>query len=45
MAVGYVSKECATPDPQLAAEILGEMWEATVLDGPAYDANGLHMRA
>ena len=26
MVMGYVSKECATPEPQLAAEILVEMW-------------------
>ena len=26
MAMGYVSKECATPGTQLAAEILDEMW-------------------
>ncbi len=45
IAIGYVSKKCATPGKQLAAEILGEMWGVTVLDGPAFDANGLHIRA
>ena len=45
MVMGYVSKECTTPRTQLAAEILDEMWGVTVLDGPAFDANGLHMRA
>ena len=44
-ARGYVNNECAMPGTQLAAEILGEMCGATVLDGPAYDANSLRMRA
>jgi dimethylglycine dehydrogenase len=45
MAMGYVSSECAAPGTRLAVEILGEMREATVLGGPAYDANGANMRA
>ena len=45
MAMGYVSSECAAPGTRLAVEILGEMRVAKVLGGPAYDANGAHMRA
>ena len=45
MAMGYVSSGCAAPGTMLDVEILGELHEATVLGGPAYDANGAHMRA
>ncbi len=45
LAMGYVSSDCAAPGTVLAVEILGEMYEATILGGPAYDANGAHMRA
>ena len=45
LAMGYVSSDCAAPGTVLAVEILGEMYEATILGGPAYDANGAQMRA
>jgi dimethylglycine dehydrogenase len=43
--MGYVSSDCAAPGTVLAVEILGEMYEATILGGLAYDANGAQMRA
>ena len=45
MAMGYVSAEHALPGSTLQVEILGEMYDAEVLGGPIYDANGANMRA
>ncbi|MES0824989.1 GcvT family protein [Ruegeria sp. SCP11] len=44
MAMGYVATECAAPETKLQVEILGEFYEAEVLGGPLYDANGANMR-
>ncbi len=44
MAMGYVATEHAAPDTELQVEILGEMYNARVLGGPIYDANGANMR-
>ena len=45
MAMGYVGAEHAVPGSTLQVEILGEMYDAEVLGGPIYDANGANMRA
>jgi len=45
MAMGYVRAECAEAGTMLQVEILGEMYDAEVLGGPLYDANGANMRA
>ena len=45
MAMGYVAAEHAVPGSLLQVEILGEMYDARVLDGAIYDANGANMRA
>jgi|TARA_B110000967_G_scaffold111946_1_gene114615 dimethylglycine dehydrogenase len=45
MAMGYVNTACAVPGTLLDVEILGVMYPARVLDGPAYEANGANMRA
>ena len=45
MAMGYVATEHAVPGASLQVEILGEMYDAEVLGGPIYDANGANMRA
>ncbi|MEM9852463.1 MAG: glycine cleavage T C-terminal barrel domain-containing protein, partial [Pseudomonadota bacterium] len=45
MAMGYVAAEHSAPDTDLQVEILGELYDARVLGGPVYDANGAHMRA
>ena len=45
MAMGYVATEHAAPGTALQVEILGEFYDAEVLGGPIYDANGANMRA
>ena len=45
MAMGYVARDSAVAGTKLQVEILGEMYDAIVLGGPAYDANGANMRA
>ena len=45
MAMGYVASEHANPGNKVTVEILGEFYEAEVLGGPIYDANGANMRA
>jgi len=45
MAMGYVRADCAAPGTRLQVEILGQFYDAEVLAGPAYDANGAHMRS
>ena len=45
MAMGYVATEHANPGNKVTVEILGEFYEAEVLGGPIYDANGANMRA
>ncbi len=44
MAMGYVTTESAAPGTKLQVEILGEFYDAEVLGGPLYDANGANMR-
>jgi dimethylglycine dehydrogenase len=44
MAMGYVKTACAAAGTRLQVEILGELYEAQVLGGPVYDANGANMR-
>ena len=44
MAMGYVAAEHAVAGTKLQVEILGEMYDAEVLAGPLYDANGGLMR-
>ncbi len=45
MAMGYVASDHAAPGATLQVEILGETYDAEVLGGPIYDANGANMRA
>ena len=45
MAMGYVTAEHAAPGTRLQVEILGEMYDAEVLGGPIYDANGSRMQS
>jgi len=45
MAMGYVAAEHANAGSQVQVEILGEMYDAEILGGPIYDANGANMRA
>ena len=45
MAMGYVDATHAVPGSKLQVEILGEFYDAEVLGGPIYDANGANMRA
>ncbi|WP_170560251.1 GcvT family protein [Ruegeria atlantica] len=45
MAMGYVASGSAAPGSKLQVEILGEFYDAEVLGGPLYDANGSNMRA
>ncbi len=44
MAMGYVNTDHALPGSELKVEILGELYDAEVLGGPVYDANGANMR-
>jgi len=44
MAMGYVAAAHAAAGTKLQVEILGEMYDAEVLAGPIYDANGGLMR-
>ncbi len=44
VAMGYVKSEFAAPGTILQVEILGELYDATVLGAPLYDANGANMR-
>ena len=44
IAMGYVSAAHAAPGTTLQVEILGELYNAKVLDGPIYDPNGANMR-
>lgn len=44
LAMGYVETKHALPDTNLQVEILGVMYDAEVLGGPIYDANGANMR-
>ncbi len=45
MAMGYVATEHAAAGTKVQVEILGEMYDAVILAGPLYDANGANMRA
>ena len=45
MAMGYVATEFAAPGTTLQVEILGNFYDALVLAGPIYDANGANMRS
>ena len=45
MAMGYVTAEFAAPGTTLQVEILGNFYDAQVLSGPIYDANGANMRS
>ena len=45
MAMGYVATEFAAPGTTLQVEILGRLYDAEVLSGPIYDANGVYMRS
>ena len=45
MAMGYVSADMASPGQVIQVEIIGMMYNAKVLGGPIYNANGAHMRA
>ena len=45
MAMGYVNADMASPGQVLQVEIMGVMYDAEVLGGPVYDANGAHMQA
>ena len=45
MAMGYVAAEFASPGTTLQVEILGRFYDAEVLSGPIYDANGFNMRS
>ena len=45
IAMGYVATEFATPGTKLEVEILGDCYDALVLAGPIYDANGANMRS
>lgn len=45
MALAYVSTQYSTPDTNLQVEILGQMCDAVVQGGPAYDGNGARMRS
>jgi dimethylglycine dehydrogenase len=45
MAMGYVADEFAAPGTTLQVEILGNFYDAEVLSGPIYDANGFNMRS
>ena len=42
--MGYVQAECAEAGTILQVEILGTLYNAEVLSGPIYDANGSNMR-
>ena len=44
MAMGYVESACAVAGTKLEVEILGAFYEAEVIDGAIYDANGANMR-
>jgi dimethylglycine dehydrogenase len=45
MAMGYVETAYAVPGSTVQVEILGHMYDAEILCGPLYDANGANMRA
>jgi len=45
LAFAYVDPEYAEPGTIFDIEILGEQCQATVLDGPVYDANNERLRA
>ena len=45
IAMGYVATEFATLRTKLEVEILGDCYDALVLAGPIYDANGANMRS
>ena len=45
MAMGYVATEFAAPGTTLQVEILGRFYDAEVLSGLIYDANGVYMRS
>lgn len=45
MAMGYVAAEHAVAGTNVQVEILGEVYDAEILGGPIYDANGANMRA
>ena len=45
IAMGYVSTEFAAPGTKLEVEILGDVYDALVMAGPIYDANGSNMRS
>lgn len=42
---GTDAAQCAAPGTTLQVEILGNFYDAKVLTGPIYDANGANMRA
>ena len=45
MAMGYVRTQFAAPGTKLHVEVLGRFYDAEVLPGPIYDANGANMRS
>lgn len=45
MALAYVSADCASAGSKLKVEILGELYDAEVIHGAIYDANGANMRS
>ena len=45
MAMGYVTTEFSEPGTKLQVEILGKLYDAEILGGALYDANGEKMRA
>ncbi len=44
MAMGYVETGCAVAGTKVEVELLGTFYEAKILGGAIYDANGAHMR-
>ena len=45
LAMGYIRSDLARPGKCLQVEILGKSYNAEVLGGPLYDANGANMRS
>ena len=45
LAMAYIPTKLAKPHTTLHIEILGNFYDAVVLPGPLYDANGAHMRS
>lgn len=45
IAMGYLTANCADSGTILQVDILGTLYNAEVLSGPMYDANGSNMRS